>query len=76
MLIVADPGIQTDPYTLLFSRVAPVQIVMWGAELSHTLTLGLPDSVDYYVVADGAGAADSDLLVHLHEQVVLSSSFA
>ncbi len=35
---------------------------------SHTLSLGMPDTVDYYVTGDGA--APSGLQANLNEQIV------
>jgi tetratricopeptide (TPR) repeat protein len=59
VLLVADPGLNVDLYALLFSRVAPVQVALWGSETAAALTLGLPDSVDYVVVGDGVTPRDA-----------------
>jgi tetratricopeptide (TPR) repeat protein len=68
VLVASDPGILPEMYTLLFGRTAPVQVALWGAEGAHTLTLGLPDSVDYLVVGDGA--AEPRIQDGMQEQVV------
>lgn len=68
VFIASDPGIQPEMYSLLFSRMAPVQIALWGSDKAHTLTLGLPDSVDYFVVGDGA--SDDKMQEQLLEQGV------
>lgn len=68
VLIVADAGIDPFVYTLLHSRVAPVQIVYWGSGTSHTASLGLPNSVDYYVVGDFLASANLD--ARMAEQTV------
>ncbi len=52
VLIVADPGLSPSLYTLLFSRLAPVQVALWGGETAGLLTLGLPNSCDYFVTGD------------------------
>lgn len=73
VLIFADPGIQANMYCLLFARMAPVQIALWGTfdALHHTLTLGLPDSVDYYVVGDSSASAGGDGTgAGLHHQIL------
>jgi len=54
VLIVADPGVTPTLYTLLFSRMAPIQVALWGGESASALTLGLPNTVDYYVVGDAS----------------------
>lgn len=69
VLLAADPGIQPELYALLFGRYAPIQAVLWGqGDVAHTLTLGLPNSVDYYIVGDN-GAADA-IQDQMAEQVV------
>jgi tetratricopeptide (TPR) repeat protein len=68
VLVASDPGIQSEMYTLLFSRMAPVQVALWGSDKGHALTLGLPSSVDYYVVGDGE--ADDALQAQMQEQTV------
>ena len=73
VLIFADPGIQANMYCLLFARMAPVQIALWGTfdALHHTLTLGLPDSVDYYVTGDSSASAGGDGSgAALHHQIL------
>jgi len=52
ILLVADPGLHSNMYTLLFSRMAPIQIVLWGGESASALTLGLPNTVDYFISGD------------------------
>ena len=73
VLVFADPGIQANMYCLLFARMAPAQIAFWGTfdALHHTLTLGLPDSVDYYVVGDSSASAGGDGSgAALHNQIL------
>jgi tetratricopeptide (TPR) repeat protein len=69
VLVAADPGIQPEMYALLFGRVAPVQAALWGSgPMAHTLTTGLADSVDYYIVGDSG--ASQDMQTHMSEQTV------
>lgn len=68
VVIVADPGVTPTLYTLLFSRMAPIQVALWGGESASALTLGLPDTVDYYVVGDAS--SPPNLQAELVEQGV------
>lgn len=44
VLYLPDIGMDTQTYSMAFSRLAPVQVVSWG----HPVTTGLP-TVDYFV---------------------------
>lgn len=68
VLIASDPGLQPELYTLMFNRMAPMQVAYWGVERQHTLSLGLPDTVDYYVVGDEV--AEDKMQESMAEQVV------
>ena len=72
VLIASDPGIQPGIYSLLFARMAPVQVALWGADRAHTLTLGLPDSIDYFAVgdSDADAASGGDGGRSLHSQIL------
>lgn len=50
VLVYTDIGMEPVSYALAFARLAPVQAVFWG----HPTTSGVPDSVDYYLLMDGA----------------------
>ena len=68
VLLVADPGIQSVLYTLLFSRTAPVQIALWGSDTAAPPPLGLPATVDFSIVPDAATPRDAQS--HALEQLV------
>src|SRR5262249_44422146 len=65
VLYLPDIGMDTQTYTMAFSRLAPVQCVTWG----HPVTTGLP-AVDYFLSSndlemDGAEAHYTEELVRL-----------
>jgi predicted O-linked N-acetylglucosamine transferase (SPINDLY family) len=54
VLVYADIGMEPVTYTLAFSRLAPVQCVMWG----HPATSGI-DTIDYYLSSELAEPDDA-----------------
>jgi protein O-GlcNAc transferase len=62
-LIFPDIGMDSFTYTLGFSRLAPVQCVMWG----HPNTTALP-AIDYFLSSEHLETPDSD--AHYTEQLV------
>lgn len=68
VLIIADPGIHADLFTLLYSRLAPVQILHWASDRANFYSPGAPDTVDYVVVGDSS--APTDFQRSASEQIV------
>lgn len=68
VLLLADSGFEPMVYSLALHRMAPVQALYWGNGGAHTLSVGMPSAIDYYVVGDATAAP----AIHssLMEQVV------
>lgn len=58
VLLATDSGIDSYLYATLHGRMAPVQMVYWGDGASHTMSLGMPDTVDYYITGDDVSPAN------------------
>lgn len=76
VLLVTDGGIDPFVYTLIFSRLAPVQFAYWGSGGGHAQSLGLPDTVDYYVTGEVSSRALAERPQVLHEQALLVPGLA
>jgi predicted O-linked N-acetylglucosamine transferase (SPINDLY family) len=55
ILFYTDIGMDTQTYTLAFSRLAPVQCVTWG----HPLTTGI-DTMDYFISSEALETEGAD----------------
>jgi tetratricopeptide (TPR) repeat protein len=67
VLVFADPGIHTVAMALLFARLAPVQVALWGADTGALAPLGLPETIDFTLGPDAA--TPSDVWTGMSEQV-------
>ncbi len=55
VLVYADIGMEELSYSLAFSRLAPVQCVLWG----HPLTTGI-DTIDYFLSSELLEGAEAE----------------
>ena len=63
VLVYTDPGMNAPVYALLFARLAPVQIALWGADTGALAPIGLPVTIDYSVGPDLATPQDAATLI-------------
>ena len=66
VLVFADLGMDTKTVTWAHGRLAPTQVLFWG----HPHTSGLPDTVDYFLSADGFEPANDFRATTYAEQPV------
>ena len=63
LLLFADVGMDTMTSTLVYSRMAPIQMVTWG----HPVTTGSP-TIDYFLSSEDLELPDAD--EHYTEQLI------